>query len=150
MAKRPIRLAVRGIVLQNNKLLMVNAWRDPKSDLWCAPGGGAEPHQSLPENLIREMHEETGLTVSVGGLCLVNEFHVPDGDFHQVDIYYRCEILSGTLDPRWKDPENIVTQRQFFSRDELASIRYKPDSLPDIAWGAHDVFGYDALEPLLR
>lgn len=150
MAKRPIRLAVRGIVLQNDKLLMVNAWRDPNSDLWCAPGGGAEPHQSLPENLIREMHEETGLTVSVGGLCLVNEFHVPDGDFHQVDIYYRCQITSGTLDPRWKDPENIVTQRQFFSRDELASIRYKPDSLPDIAWGPDNVFGYDALEPLLR
>ncbi len=150
MVNRPIRLAVRAVVLHDNKLLMVNAWRDPKSDLWCAPGGGAEPHQSLPENLIREIHEETGLTVSVGELCLVNEFHVPDGAFHQVDIYFRCKITAGSLDPHWKDPENVVTQRQFFSREELSEIRYKPDSLPDIAWGSSSVFGYDALEPLLR
>lgn len=56
---------------------MVNAWGGGKSDLLCAPGGGVEMHSSLPDNLIREFHEETGLTITVGAPCLVNEFHAP-------------------------------------------------------------------------
>ena len=45
--------------------MLVNAWANARSDLWCAPGGGVEPGQSLPANLIREVHEETGLTIAV-------------------------------------------------------------------------------------
>ena len=148
MSHRPIRLATRAIILQEGKLLMVNAFPEGVSDLWCAPGGGADPHQSLPENLAREVYEETGLRIAVGAPCLVNEFHNPEDRFHQVDLYFRCTVVSGRLTDSWQDPENIVTKRQFFSRDALASIRYKPDSLPEIAWG--EGIGYDALEPLLR
>ncbi|WP_439109258.1 NUDIX domain-containing protein [Lentibacter sp.] len=148
MSHRPIRLATRAIILQEGKLLMVNAFPEGVSDLWCAPGGGADPHQSLPENLAREVYEETGLRIAVGAPCLINEFHAPERGFHQVDLYFRCTITSGTLSDSWEDTEQIVTKRQFFSREELANIRYKPDSLPEIAWG--DGMGYDALEPLLR
>ncbi|MEL6169098.1 MAG: NUDIX hydrolase [Pseudomonadota bacterium] len=143
------RLAVRGLVLQNDRLLMVNAWKDETgSDLWCAPGGGVERGASLPDNLIREIHEETGLTVEVGAPCLVNEFHDPDGTFHQVDIYFRCRVQSGTLCSDWTDPEGIVTRRAFVTRAELAALRHKPDSLADAAWGTAAL--YDPLEPLVR
>lgn len=148
MTHRPIRLATRAIIIQDNRLLMVNAFPEAVSDLWCAPGGGADPHQSLPDNLAREVYEETGLRIAVGAPCLINEFHAPERGFHQVDLYFRCTVVSGRLTDSWQDPENIVTKRQFFSRDALASIRYKPDSLPEIAWG--EGIGYDALEPLLR
>jgi 8-oxo-dGTP pyrophosphatase MutT (NUDIX family) len=86
------RIAVRGIILNDNRLLLVNAYPGQESDLWCAPGGGAEPGQSLPDNLTREVSEETGLTVSVGAPCLVNEFHDPASGFHQVDKYFRCAV----------------------------------------------------------
>ena len=33
---------------------------------WCLPGGGVEPGQSLPENLMREVAEETGMIVPIG------------------------------------------------------------------------------------
>lgn len=55
------RLAARGIVLHEDRLLLVNAWPGKQSKLWCAPGGGAEIGQSLPGNLKREIWEETGL-----------------------------------------------------------------------------------------
>jgi len=47
---KPPRLAVRGLVLIDDRLLMVNAWPGGTSDLLCAPGGGVEPHSSLPDN----------------------------------------------------------------------------------------------------
>ncbi len=147
---RPVRLAVRALILQDDRLLLVNAWPDGQSDLWCAPGGGVEPNTSLPENLVREVHEETGLIISVGPPALVNEFHDPGHPFHQVDIYFRCAILGGAIDPSWTDPKKIVTQRRFFAQSELPHIRYKPDSLPQAAWGAPGVITYDPLELLVR
>lgn len=142
------RLAVRALILQQDRLLLVNAYGGGVSDLWCAPGGGVNLGASLPDNLIREVHEETGLTVAVGAPVLVNEFHAPEQGFHQVDVYFRCEIVAGALDPAWRDPEGIVTERRFFSRAGMAGIRYKPDSLPEAAWGGAML--YDPLERLVR
>ncbi|OJY32206.1 MAG: NUDIX hydrolase [Rhodobacterales bacterium 65-51] len=142
------RLAVRALILHENRLLLVNAWGGGVSDLWCAPGGGVERGASLPDNLIREVHEECGLTVTVGEVALVNEFHDPNGPFHQVDVYFRCTIVAGDLRADWRDPEDVVTERRFFARPDLAHIRYKPDSLPVAAWDGGVT--YDPLEPIIR
>jgi ADP-ribose pyrophosphatase YjhB (NUDIX family) len=137
MKTRSPRLAARAIILQDARLLLVNAYPAAMgSDLWCAPGGGVEMGQSIPDNLIREVHEETGLSVSVGELALASEFHDPDRDFHQLDLFFRCKILTGQLDPNWQDKAAVVTERRFFSRLELDEIRLKPDKLPDVAFGA--------------
>lgn len=150
MKYRPHRIAARALILHDDRLLLVNAYPGDMSDLWCAPGGGADPGQSLPAALIREVIEETGLTVAVGPPALINEFHDPDRGFHQVDIFFRCTITDGALDPRWIDPEGVVTDRRFFSRDDLnlGRIRFKPDSLPAAAWG--DQMLYDPLERIVR
>ncbi|SNS17696.1 NUDIX domain-containing protein [Antarctobacter heliothermus] len=142
------RIATRAVILHEDRLLLVNAWRDVQSDLWCAPGGGAERHASLPDNLIREVYEETGLTIAVGAPCLINEFHDPKGRFHQVEVFFRATITAGALSDLWKDPEGIVHTRCFFTRAEVAKLRLKPSSLPDVAWGTGLV--YDPLEPILR
>lgn len=138
------------MIVENGKLLLVNAWRDRRFDLMCAPGGGVELHSSLPDNLKREVLEETGLEIEVGPVCLINEFHDPDGSFHQVDIYFRCQVLRGEIDPGWQDPERVVTHRRWVSRDELSDVTVKPDSLAKIAFGDGPEITYDPLEPILR
>lgn len=146
---RPIRLAARAIVLHENRLLLVNAYKS-RGDLWCAPGGGAEPHQSMPENLAREVFEETGLTVTVGAPCLLNEFHDPAGDYHQVEVFFRCTLTAGTLDPAWEDPEQIVSLRRWATRADLAAMTVRPHSLAAVAWGDSGAPAYDALEAILK
>lgn len=145
-----LRLAVRGLLLHQDRLLLVNAWPGGVSDLLCAPGGGVEPHVSLPDNLTREMKEETGLDVTVGPPVLVNEFHDPARGFHQVDVYFRVYADTPAIDPAWRDPEGVVTERRFVTRAELAGLRVKPDSLAAVAWADADAPAYDALEPILR
>ncbi len=146
---RPPRLAVRGILMREGRLLLVNAWKG-KDHIWCAPGGGVEPHSSLPDNLAREFHEETGMTVRVGPPCLVNEFHDPDSDFHQVDVYFRCTLIAGDPDGAWTDPEGIVSMRRWVTREEMVALTVKPDSLAAVAWKDPGAPAYDPLEPILR
>ena len=150
MKHRSPRLAARALILHQDRLLLVNAYPSGRSDLWCTPGGGVEVGTSLHDNLIREVHEETGLTVTVGLPCLINEFHDPVSGFHQVDLFFRCSIVQGALSADWRDPERVVTERRFFSRDDLdlGRIRFKPDSLPAVAWG--DAMIYDPLEVIVR
>ncbi len=156
--KKPIRIAARALILHDDCLLLVNAYPAGKSDLWCAPGGGAEAGASLPANLMREVLEETGLTISVGAPALINEFHDPATGFHQVDIFFRAQIIAGVIDPAWRDPEGVVSARRFFSRAELGSgkYRFKPSSLADVTWkdlagdGLSDGLAYDPLEVIVR
>ncbi|WP_111559602.1 NUDIX domain-containing protein [Paracoccus sediminilitoris] len=141
------RLAVRAAILHRDKLLMVNAYPGQKSDLWCLPGGGVEPAQSLPQNLQREVTEETGLTVKVGPPILINEFHDPGGRFHQVELHFRA-TLDGPDTITLADPEGVVNRFRWVTRDQLARLRHKPDGLANAVWG--DQFAhYDPLEAII-
>lgn len=142
------RLAARAVIVEDNRLLLVNAVADPGSTLWCAPGGGVETGASLPDTLIREVYEETGLVIDVGAPCLVNEFHAPERGFHQVEVFFHCRIATGAVDARWRDPEGIVTRRRWVSREEMRSLRFKPDSLARVAFDGG--FAYDPLERMVR
>ena len=150
MAPKSPRLAARALILAENRLLLVNAYPGGRSDLWCAPGGGVESGASLHDNLRREVHEETGLTVTVGDPALINEFHDPATGFHQVDIFFRCTVTGGEVNPRWRDPARVVTDRRYFSQSDLTQgrIRFKPDSLAQAPWQAG--LTYDPLERLVR
>ena len=77
MKPRSPRLAVRALILDGDRLLLVNAYPGGTSDLWCAPGGGVHAGTALPENLAREVMEECGIAIAIGAPCLVNEFHDP-------------------------------------------------------------------------
>ena len=144
-----IRLAARAVLVHRDRLLLVNAYPPAAgSDLWCCPGGGAEPHEALPDTLIREVREETGLAIRVDAPCLVNEFHDPARGFHQVEVFFRCRLRSGTLDDGWQDPEGVVTRRRWATRADLAALRHKPSSLAEVAWGEATV-PYDPLERIV-
>lgn len=149
MRPKSPRLAVRAVIVHENRLLIVNAWPDGKSPLMCAPGGGMHPGSSLPENLKREVHEETGLAIEVGAPCLVNEFHDPNTKFHQVEVFFRCALITdATLDPAWRDLESIVTERRWVTQNQLEALPHKPSSLASVAFGDGEI-SYDPLERIV-
>ncbi len=144
------RLAVRAVIVRGGRLLIVNAFAGHASDLWCAPGGGVERGASLPDNLIREVFEETGLMVQVAAPCLVNEFHDPATGFHQVDVYFHARVIGRARIDGHNDPEGVVNRHRWVTEAELRGLRFKPDTLPDIAFGGPGGVLYDPLEVIVR
>ncbi len=140
-----VRLAVRAVILDAGRLLLVNAYPGAQSDLWCAPGGGVEPGACLPDNLIREVREETGLRVAPGRLLAVSEFHDPATGLHQVDLIYRAAVL-GPAATALADPEGIVNRLAWVDAAEIAALRVKPACLAAIAFGPDGPVLYDPLE----
>ncbi|MDO5705893.1 MAG: NUDIX hydrolase [Paracoccus sp. (in: a-proteobacteria)] len=142
-----LRLAVRAAILREGRLLLVNAYPGAQSDLWGLPGGGVEPGASLPDNLIREVSEETGYEIEVGAPALVNEFHDPASGYHQVDVIFRATLTGGN--ERLIDPAGVVNRLCWVTRAELAGLRHKPDRLAAAVWGDAAAL-YDPLEVIVR
>ena len=70
------------------------------------PGGGQRRGETLDESLVREIHEEAGLDITVGRMRWIREFipaRLPvssfDPSFHQVEIIFEC-TAHGDAEPR--------------------------------------------------
>jgi len=91
--------------------------------LWCLPGGGVEPGESVEETIIREVWEETGLTVRV--LRLTGVYSDPDwlvvyNDENAVQIValnFEAEITVG--EPGLSDE---TSDWGYFSLQEMDSL----------------------------
>ena len=73
--------------------------QDRKKPDWpglCFPGGHVEPGESFVESVIREVREETGLTIENPILCGTKQFQTEDGERYVV-LLYRANRYSGEL-----------------------------------------------------
>src|ERR1700721_2907530 len=62
-------LCVGAVVTDGHgRLLLIQRGHEPGKGLWSLPGGRVEPGETDAEGLVREMEEETGLTVEPGRL----------------------------------------------------------------------------------
>lgn len=60
------------------------------------PGGHVEPGESFVDSMIREMHEETGLTIERPRLVGIKDWDTEDGGRYVV-LLYRADSYTGTL-----------------------------------------------------
>lgn len=90
---------------------------------WCLSSGGMDPGESVSETAVREVFEETGLSVEVTALIGVySSPHMimvyPDSNRVQVvSLTFACKILEGT--PSLSDETLDVG---FYTREEIRSL----------------------------
>lgn len=117
------------ILLQNR---VKTDWRG-----YCFPGGHVEPGESIVDSVIREMWEETGLTIKAPKLCGIKQFPIDGGRY--LVFFFKTDIYEGELSSseeekvEWisrKDLPNIHKVTDFmdmlkvFDRDDLTEFQY--------------------------
>lgn len=76
--------------------VLVEERLDPDWPGIAFPGGHVEPGESFTESVIREVREETGLTIEAPRLCGLKQFLL-DGGGRYIVFLYRADRFSGEL-----------------------------------------------------
>ncbi len=98
------KLAVGAIVFDGQGRLLLVRRRD--NGLWAVPGGFAEVGQLLGDNVVREVAEETGLTVVPEAVIgLYDSTWTTRTVQHMVNVLFACRWLSGEPRPSYETPE---------------------------------------------
>ena len=84
------------MVYDHEANILVQNRTDPDWPGLCFPGGHVEPGESFVESVIREVWEETGLTIENPILCGTKQFQTDDNERYVV-LFYKTDRFSGEL-----------------------------------------------------
>ena len=100
------------------RLLLILRGHEPGKGLWSIPGGRIEPGETDEQAVVREVREETGLTVTCGRLLGAAELPGEDGVIIEVRDYLAA-LRSGAAPAAAK------------AGDDAAAVRWVSDADAD-------------------
>ena len=106
------------LIYQGNRILLQNRVKKDWSG-YTLPGGHVEPGESFVDACIREMKEETGLSVSDIKLCGLKQF--PDGDSRYIVFLFKTDCFEGEL------VSSEEGKMEWISLDDLDQYNTVPD-----------------------
>jgi len=118
----PVTLVVAVALIDPDGRVLI-ARRPPgnvMAGLWEFPGGKIEPGETPETALIRELHEELGITVKPDCLAPYTFASHAYADFHLLMPLYLCRRWDGTPVPRehsaiqWVKPRDLIANRDAF------------------------------------
>ncbi|MEZ5115136.1 MAG: NUDIX domain-containing protein [Candidatus Nanopelagicales bacterium] len=127
------RIACVGAVVRarDGRLLVVRRGREPARGTWSLPGGRVEAGETDPQAVAREVREETGLIVEVGGHVGTVERDAGSGDVYVIRDY-AARAADGAEPTAGDDADDA----RWVTEDELRSLTTSPELVETLeSWG---------------
>src|SRR5258706_12891345 len=97
------QIGVGAVIWRGDTLLLIRRGKPPLAGEWSIPGGRQEPGETVAQALLREVHEETGLTIEILGLIDVVDAIMRDSagqlTRHYTLIDFSARWSAGTARP---------------------------------------------------
>lgn len=127
-----IRLAASGIILCENKLLLARYKIPHGGTFLVGPGGGLEPDEDFEQGLIREVHEETGLTVRTTKLLFVEDLLTPK--YRMLKMWFLCTIIDGKLCKTVGAETEGIIDIDWYNEEQLKHEVVHPSVIMNYDW----------------
>ena len=119
-------------MVQDGDRVLVQDRTDPDWPGVTFPGGHVESGESFCASVIREVYEETGLTIEQPRLCGVKEWENSDGSRYVV-LLYRADKFSGEIKSSdegrvfWATREEILSLPMTEHFDKMMEVFFRED-----------------------
>ena len=130
MRRETCELTVLCLVRQGNEILLQNRVKEDWPG-YALPGGHVEPGESIVDACVREMKEETGLTVSNLRLCGIKQFPIEAGRY--LVFLFKTEAFKGQLRSseegrmEWVDLDKLEQYNTVSDLQELLDVMLRED-----------------------
>ena len=136
-------VGVSAVVFHADSVLLVRRAKAPLAGEWSLPGGAVELGETLEQAILREVAEETGLTVGVLKVLEVLDHIEQDVSgrirFHYVLVDFLCSVrfadghvqqagkcelhpATDVSDARWAPMEGLRTSKEFPLRSRTLDV----------------------------
>ncbi|MBV9574770.1 MAG: NUDIX hydrolase [Acidobacteriales bacterium] len=120
-------VGVGAVIVEHDRALLVKRRHAPLADAWSIPGGALELGETIRDALVREVREETGLSVEVADLLGIFDRIIRDAKgeilYHYILIDFLCRITGGECRAR-DDAKEI----RWFTLDEITTLSLPEDT----------------------
>lgn len=116
-------IAVDGILIKNNKILLIKRKNEPFKDKWALPGGFVEYGEKVEDAVLREFEEEVGIKAKIKELLGVYSDPNRDPRGHVISIVF---ILEGEGLPKAGDD---AKEAKFFDLNALPPLAFDHEKI---------------------
>lgn len=121
-----LSIRTRALIFDDDGDILVQHHSASGDDFYRLPGGGVKFRERLDECIVREIQEETGLTVEVGRLLWVRDCPGESHD-HSVELFFLVTIVGGGFEGHREARDGF--EYLFMSLEALDEVVFYPESL---------------------
>ncbi len=127
---------VISLIIKDNKVLMILRKNKPDSGYYNLVGGRMEEGETVPQAIIREIQEETGLNVNKEDISVVSTLHrlCDNGNYNSIEFVTLIKNFTGmpqNLEPQfceklaWIDINNMPENISPYARTAIENYKNK-------------------------
>ena len=129
---KPHRIAAGALVFNGDAILLVR-YPDGKGGTYLVgPGGGLKDHENVIQAIVREVQEETGVTVQPERVAIIED--LLGSRFKMSKTWMTCQFIEGEVcRTEGAEIEGII-EAAWFTKDQLAREKVFPPTLLENDW----------------
>ena len=114
------KVAAVVFIVRDGKVLLVKRGIEPGLGKWALPAGYIDAHEDPREAAVREVKEETGLTVQITDLLDVTTPVPSDKAKASILILFEASVIGGSIRPRDDAVEAVFFTPETIPADQIA------------------------------